>query len=147
MDAQKFNEYIEDRYKDQIGWYGIKASRNKLYYSVFQWSVVVLSAALPVLIATVPAKYQAVTLSISILLAVGTASLKTFKFQETWIAYRTIAETMKKERHYYDAELGDYGDSKDKDALFIERVEALISRENTLWVSTHMQQEDEEKPT
>ena len=143
MDGDKFNEFLVDRYEDQINWYSDKASQNKIFYHVFQWGVIVLSATVPVLVASVPKTHQWITITISIILAIGTAALKTFKFQETWINYRTVSETLKKEKHFYDAVLDDYGDSEDKEALFVERVESLISRENSLWITTHKHREDE----
>lgn len=143
MDKQTLTEYIESRYKDQIEWYGNRASKNKKLYVVFQWGVIVFSASLPVLIASVPDKWQWCTVLISIVLAIGTAALKAFKFQENWINYRTVSETLKKEKYYYDAGLNDYADVADKEATFVERVESMISRANSLWVTTHMQKEDE----
>ena len=96
-------------------------------------------------IASLPPEYKWATVGIAILLAIGTAALKTFKFQELWISYRTIAETLKKEEHFYRARIGDYQDVDDTEALFVERVESLISRENTLWVMTHIQKDEEQK--
>lgn len=146
MEEKKFEEYLKDRYKDQINWYDNKASKNKKCYTIFQWGVIVLSVSLPVLIASAPDSWQLITIIISILLAIGTAALKTFKFQENWINYRTISETLKKEKHYYNAGLEEYTKVSDKEALFVDRIESIISRENTLWVTTHMQKErDEEK--
>jgi len=75
----------------------------------------------------------------------GTAGLKIFKFQENWINYRMTSETLKKEKHFYDTDLDDYDDSDDKEALFVERMEPLISRENYLWFTTHRQKEEENK--
>jgi hypothetical protein len=73
---------------------------------------------------------------IAALVAIGTTILKTFKYQENWINYRTTCETLRKEIHFYRAPLGDYRDSDDREALFVERVESLISRENTMWLTT-----------
>lgn len=144
MEKEKFEKYIKERYQNQIKWYSDKASSKKFFYSIFQWGVIILSASVPVLIAAVPKKYEWLTISISILLAIGTAGLKTFKFQETWINYRTISETLKKEKYFYDAELDDYANAQDKEAVFVERVESLISRENSLWVTTNMQKDDDD---
>jgi len=71
----------------------------------------------------------------SVLVAILTSVLKSFKYQENWINYRNTCETLKKEYYYYEAEIHQYGESEDKEALFIERVESLISRENTLWIN------------
>jgi len=144
MDSAKFKEYLSDRYEDQVLWYSNRATTNKQWYQFFQWGVVVLSAAVPVLIASVPIRFQWFTIIISIILAIGTSALKTFKFQENWVNYRTISETLKKEKHFYDARLDDYANTEDIEALFVERVESMISRENSLWVTTHQQKE--EKP-
>ena len=146
MDHDKFEQYLKERYEDQIRWYSNSSSKNKLRYNCFQWGVIILSASVPALIAYLPEKLQWVAITISVFLAIGTAALKTFKFQENWINYRTVAETLKKEKHYYDAGLDDYADTSDKEALFINRVESLTSQENTIWVTTHRQKEVESVP-
>jgi len=119
MKEADFENYLMKRYEDQTKWYSDSASKNKKFYIFFQWGVIILffqwgviilSASLPVLIASVPESRQWVTVILSILLAIGTAGLKTFKFQENWINYRTISETLIKEKHYYDADLDEYGD-------------------------------------
>lgn len=145
MEKKKFDDYIENRYKNQIDWYSGRATKNKWYYNIFQWCAIILSASLPVLIASVPDKYQSLTIIFSIVLAICTAGLKTFKFQENWVNYRTISETLKKEKHYYDAQIDEYSQASDKEALFVDRVENLISRENSLWVTTHMKKEEKQK--
>ena len=59
-------------------------------------------------------------------LAITIAAVKTFRFQENWINYRTVAEALKKEKHYYNAGAIEYATDKNKKQLFVERVEALI---------------------
>lgn len=46
------------------------------------------------------------------------------------------------ERYYYNARVDDYGDFNDPMGLFIKRVEALISRENTLWLAVQKQKKE-----
>jgi hypothetical protein len=52
---------------------------------------------------------------------------------------------LKKEKHFYDAELFEYNEVEDKESFFIERVESLISRENTKWfeISKSMKKEEQ----
>lgn len=145
MNRKEFETYLKERYNDQIDWYARKATTNKRLYTCFQWSVIVLSAGIPVMVASIPDNLQIITIITSIILAVGTAGLKTFKFQENWINYRTISETLKKEKYFYDANLDDYSNTSNKESLFVERVETLISRENSLWVTTHFQNDDDTK--
>lgn len=145
MDKIKFDEYVNCRYKEQIDWYSKRASSNKKWYQGFQWGVIVLSAAAPAMIASISETYQWITISISIVLAIGTSVLKTFNFQENWVNYRTVSETLKKEMYFYDAGIGDYAASEDAEALFVERVESILSGENSLWATTHKQKEEENR--
>jgi len=143
MDSKKFEDYLANRYSEQIDWYEEKALKNKEIYTIFQWGVIILSALIPVLIVILEDDLKWLTAALGVILAIGTAGLKSFKFQENWINYRTIAETLKKEQYFYDAKLERYADAADQEALFVERVEALISRENSLWIS--IQQLNEER--
>ncbi len=81
----------------------------------------------------------------SVIVVILTAALKTFKYQENWINYRTTCEALKKEKYFYDAGLSDYQQSDDREAQFIDRVEALLARENTLWLSVQKKKEDIKK--
>ena len=136
MEEEEFEEYLKERYKHQVQWYDNTSTQNKRYYHWLQWTVIIISASVPALVASIPT-WKWITVTLSIILAIATAALKTFKFQENWVNYRTIAETLKKEKHYYDVEAGEYAAVEDKEQLFVERVEALISRENTLWMTIH----------
>ena len=149
MEQEAFSKYLTDRYEDQINWYDAKAARNQTFYRWAQWSVIVLAAITPVLI-ELDLKplgnglVQWATLT-SAVVAILTAGLKAFKYQENWITYRTTCETLRKEKYFYDAEIGEYRDTQDKEALFVDRAESLISRENTMWISTHKQETTSEE--
>ena len=132
MDSQEFERYLKERYFPQIDWYDKKAKQNRRIYIVFQWILIILSAATPIIIALDLAK--PIPIIISAIVAILTTGIKTFKFQENWINYRTTCETLKKEIHFYKAGVDDYASVNDKEAKFVERVEFLISRENTLWL-------------
>jgi hypothetical protein len=148
MDQDAFSQYLKDRYEDQIDWYDRKAARNQTIYRWMQWTLIVLAAITPILIELdlKPLGWLQWATLTSAIVAILTAGMKTFKYQENWINYRTTCETLRKERYFYDAGLGDYGTEKDKEAIFVERVESLISRENTMWVSTHKAEPKSEKP-
>lgn len=137
MKHECFENYFKERYENQVQWYEDRSRRNKLYYHFAQWVAIVVSASLPVLIVVVPEDMKIISIIPSVILAVTTTALKTFKFQENWLSYRTIAETLKKERHYYNLGANGYDVEDDKEQLFVKRVEALISRENTLWLETN----------
>ena len=149
MDQEAISKYLTERYEEQIGWYDSKAARNQTIYHLMQWSLIVLAAITPVLIELKPqllvaggVKWATITSAIVVML---TAGLKTFKYQENWINYRTTCETLRKEKYFHEAGLGEYAGAEDKEALFVDRVESLISRENTMWVSTHRAETKSEK--
>jgi hypothetical protein len=138
-------DFIDGRYKEQVDWYSDRAGRNKKFYFVFQWITVGFSSAVPALVIGMPNDLKWVTASISVVVAIGTSAIKTFKYQEIWLNYRTISETLKKEYVFYTHGLGDYAKAEDKGRMFIERVETLISRENSLWVISMTDEEKAEK--
>ncbi|MCL0075714.1 DUF4231 domain-containing protein [Dehalococcoidia bacterium] len=141
MNKEEFHKYLKSRYKDQIAWYGRKSVWNRRAYQIFQWTAIILSASTPVLIVIGEGWVKWLAVVVAALVAISTAALKTFKYQENWISYRTTAETLKKQIHFYEASIQGYENVEDKEALFVERVESLISRENTLWLITHEKKE------
>ncbi|MDE0012653.1 MAG: DUF4231 domain-containing protein [Candidatus Poribacteria bacterium] len=141
MGEEKFEQYLKERYECQVQWYDERSSRNKWYSQGFQWAAIIISALVPVLVTLNPTQ-RWITITLSTVLAITTAALKTFKFEENWISYRTVAETLKKEKYYYDAGAIEYATAEDKKQLFVERVEALISSENTLWMAIQRKKED-----
>ncbi len=152
MDQEAFSSYLKDRYQDQVQWYDAKASRNQKIYRRCQWALIGLSAVTPALVGlkvefVIAGFSHSLAIYTSVAVAVLSASLKTFKFQENWINYRTTCETLRKEKYLFEAGLQGYGKSPDREALFVNRVEALISRENTLWLSAQKNPEEDESPS
>ncbi|MCB1023817.1 MAG: DUF4231 domain-containing protein [Acidobacteria bacterium] len=147
MDKNTFEQYVKERYEGQIRWFQAKAAANKRWYQIFQWTVIVLASIVPVLVTAAPSslenKYSMIwwiTVVSSVLLAVGTAGVKTFKFQENWITYRATSERLVQEKFYYDGGVGEYGEADDRESLFVKRVESLLSGESSQWVSNQNSQ-------
>ena len=136
MNKEEFDAYLENRYYDQMKWYSSRARSNQRTYKRLQKTLIISSALTPILIgidfSTPYGRWLAIT--VSFIVVVSTSLLTTFKYHGKWINYRTTSETLKKEIHYYDAKIHDYVNSEDPEALFVQRVENLISRENTLWL-------------
>jgi hypothetical protein len=142
MNKKDFEDYQKGRYQNQIDWYDRKAIQNHNRYKLLQWATLVLSVVTPILIIVETGHSKWIVVAIAALVAISTAALKTFKYQENWINYRTTCETLRKEIHFYNACIQGYEAVEDKEALFVERVESLISRENTLWIVTHEKEEN-----
>ena len=145
MDAAEFQTYLDERYYPQIEWYDKKAIWNQKVYKYLQWGIIILAAITPVFVAISATWGKAIPIVLSCLVAIGTASLKTFKYQENWINYRTTCETLRKEIYYYNAKIDDYEDSDESMGLFVKRVETLISRENTMWLTVQKKKTDNKK--
>lgn len=145
MTQELFEAYLKERYQDQINWYDSKATKSKNFYNTFQWGVIILSAVSPILVVTLEEKpWKWIAIVVTVLLAIGTAGLKAFKYQENWIDYRSVAEALKREKYFYQAGIEDYSTQSDKEATFVKRVEALISRENSIWVSAHQPEPEQQ---
>jgi hypothetical protein len=148
MTKDDFERYLKDRYYDQINWYDKKSVQAQKSFKILQWIIIVLSATTPVLIIILPDQYnlQIIPVVTSLAVTIAAAVLKSFSYQENWINYRTTCETLRKEIYYYEAGINDYTGNVDKEARFIERVESLISRENTVWLNVrHEATEKKEK--
>ena len=69
-----------------------------------------------------------------VVIAVVTATLDLFRFQEHWIQYRSTCESLKKEKFLFLTNSEPYDDeSSDRLGLLVQRSETLISKENSYW--------------
>lgn len=138
MTSADIEQYHETRYKDQLQWYSSSATNNKTWHRRFQVGIAVLSAGVTVTVALgmndgAAAAWHIVSLTTSALITVLATLQKVFRFHDNWVEYRTTAEDLKKERYYHEFLCGDYANAECPDQLFVERVEALISQQNTQW--------------
>jgi hypothetical protein len=139
LDKSQFEKYKAERYEAEIECYSEKSRLNKRMYYFLQSAIIVLAAVTPIL-AVLSLRWPT-TIS-SALIAIAAGLVKFMKFEENWVNYRTICETLKKEIHLMEAGLSDYAEAADRQQLFVERVESLISREHTLWLQTTSQKRD-----
>ena len=152
MEDHNISEYMKDRYFDQINWYDGKAQENQTKYRRLQWTLIILAAMTPALIELdlnelIGNGFGHLATVTSVIVAILTAAMKTFKYQENWINYRTTCEALRREKFFYDGGIGEYQNTLNKEALFIERAEGMMSRENTLWISAQKSDsKSEEEP-
>src|SRR5258707_5850759 len=71
--------------------------RNQVWYRTLQWGLILLSASTPVLVALAQKadsypSLRSASLVTSVLLAILATSLRTFKFEENWLNYRTALQ-------------------------------------------------------
>lgn len=144
MSAEEFEKYFQERFAGQVEWYGRKAEQNQKRYRSMQWAVIVLAALTPVLIELeLTGRYLHLPTLTSALVAILTAGLQSFKYQESWLNYRTTCEALRREQYYLEAVVDGYSgvtDEAQRRSLFVERVESLIARENTTWLSVQQRE-------
>lgn len=157
MDKAVFDEYVENRYRKQMDYYSKSSSKNQKKYKQFQWILIILSALTPVLAAlngvtssnslkifNVGSQVvQILLVVISSIVAILTTGLKTFRYQDLWIKYRTTYELLKPEIYYYEFNIGMYGSTgTDKEGVFVTRVEAILNTEHSQWQPVSKSQDE-----
>jgi hypothetical protein len=137
MDAATFNDYLENRYYNQLKYYSDAAKKNQQRYKYFQWLLIVLSTATTILAALPKSDkfdIQYIIVATAAAVTILTSGLKTFQYQELWANYRSTIEQLKPEIYYYKFGVGDYGaDGVDKESTFVNRVEQILNKEHDVW--------------
>jgi Protein of unknown function (DUF4231) len=138
-------EYIEQRLNDQIGWYDRKSATNQHWFKWLRFTEIVAAATIPFL-----SGFAGHSLSIKIaigalgvVVAVIASLLGLLHFQEHWISYRAMAEALKTEKFLFLTQTQPY-EKEDAFHLLVQRVEALLSKENTDWLQAMMKPSKEE---
>ncbi len=134
MGTIAFNEYLEKRYYDQLKFYHDASGKNQKRYKTFQWVLIILST-LTTILAALPKNenfdIQFVVVLSAASVAISTAGLKTFQYQELWVNYRSTIEQLKPEIYYNNFNVGDYGlPGIDKESTFVFRVEQILNKEH-----------------
>ncbi len=139
------DEYIKDRVDDQIAWYDRKSGSNKKWFIIFQITTLVASASVPVFAIFSGDMWARVLVAmLGSATAITTGIVSLYQFREHWIEYRTTAESLKHEKYLYQTSTEPYvGDGAF--SMLVERVEALVSQENTAWQQRLKTQKKEDK--
>ncbi len=137
MDA---NEYLKVRLEPEIAWYDKKSGVNKRWNTVCKTVEIVCAATIPLLAGYAQGGTSCISIAIGglgVAVAVSAGISALLKFQEQWIKYRTTAESLKKEKFLFQTRVEPY-DSEDPLPVLVQRVETLVSQENTNWAQYMM---------
>jgi len=132
MDHEK---YLTNRVNNQIIWYNKKSRRNKAHYYILRSIEIIAAAIIPFLSGNFTGETTDLRIYVGILgviIIIITAIISLFQFQENWISYRTTSETLKHEKNLFLTKVEPYN-IENHFSLFVQRVESLISKENTNW--------------
>jgi Protein of unknown function (DUF4231) len=131
-------DVVSERLDDQLSWYDDRSKRNQRRFKWLKYVEIVAAALIPIL-ASFNGMPQWVAAILGGLVVVCEAVLHLNKYHENWLSYRSTAEALKHEKFLFLAHAGAYAASANPRVLLAERIEALVTDENTKWIS-HQQE-------
>lgn len=143
------DEYISQRLENQIDWYDRKSQSAQKWYKRLRLVEFLCAATIPFCVGLVTDErmYLQITVGIlGVMIAIITAVQGLYQWNEDWIQYRTTCESLKKEKYLFltCAEPYDH-EEKENLNLLVQRVETLVSKENTNWAQYMMNPTEPEK--
>src|SRR6266516_3489513 len=138
-------EYIEQRLSDQINWYDRKSGTNQRWFKRLRFAEIVAAAIIPFLsgFAGGSLAIKIAIGALGVVVAVIASLLALLRLQEHWISYRATAEALKTEKFLFLTQTQPY-DTGDALHFLVQRVEALLSKENTGWMQSMIKPSKEE---
>jgi len=141
--ADRASEVTLARLEDQISWYDRKSAISRRWHYRLKVATLICAGVIPVTAAVGSPPYVAGTLGVLVVLFEGVQQL--FQFHQNWVSYRGTCESLKHEKFLYFALAGAYASADRPIRLLAERIEGLVSSENTKWIAeeTRSQHKDE----
>jgi uncharacterized membrane protein (Fun14 family) len=132
-------EYVEQRINDQISWYDRKSTTNQRWFKRLRFAEIVAAATIPFLAGFADKSFpiKIVIGVLGVFVAVIASLLGLLQLQVHWIEYRAIAESLKKEKILFWTQTEPYNND-DAFHLLVQRVEALLLKENIEWAQSVM---------
>ena len=143
-------EYIEKRLQDQVDWYDRKSQSNKKTFKQLKMVEIMAAALIPFLSGisiSTPELRLIGTIAIGllgVLVTIVASILNLGRHQEHWLEYRATCESLKKESFLFNTRVEPYN-TDDAFQLLVQRVETLVSKENTNWAQYMMKPEQSKK--
>ena len=128
-------DFLEERLEDQIRWHTRKSTWNNWWFKRLQVLSIICGALVPLVVGIgdqTPVSIKIVSGGLGVVVAVSTAMMSLFRFQELWIDYRITAEALRGEKYRYETKVTPY-DSVDAFQILVDRVETLLDRQNIRW--------------
>lgn len=141
-------EYLSKRLEDQINWYDGKSIWHQKWLKRLQVYQIVAASLIPILVYYVNNNSTTMRPLVAIIgasIAIASGIIGLYKFQENWLDYRTTCESLRHEKFLYLTCSEPYN-IENAFSLLVNRVETLISKENTNWAQ-YMRKTDNAKKT
>lgn len=126
----KIEEFIKQRVENQIVWHSKKSIRNKRYYFLCTWIIIVGSILSSALISL--SKTLGIITSLLVAISVGVSNA--YKFHSKWKLYRLTAELLKHEKILFITGSEKYNvENTIAEKLFVKTIEEILMNTNEKW--------------
>jgi hypothetical protein len=126
---------IYQRLLDEQAWYSQKSRAARKAFKRIKVTEIIAAAMIPFLTGHTWPGVTYLVGGLGVMITILEGLLHLNQYQENWTNYRNTAESLKHEKFLFLAKAGPYADAADPRAALAERVEALISQENSQWVA------------
>jgi hypothetical protein len=126
---------IQKRLEDQLAWYSQKSRAARRAFKRIKVVEIISAALIPFFTGQTWPYVNYMIGALGVLITVLEGILHLNEYQQNWSEYRNTAESLKHEKFLFLAKAGPYAGAADPRSMLAERVEALISQENSQWVA------------
>ncbi|MCU0547775.1 MAG: DUF4231 domain-containing protein [Leptolyngbya sp. Prado105] len=156
---QSGKDYLKLRWLEQVLWMEGRSNRMRDRHQSSRRLTIILSAVLPLIVLLnfnedriIERYIKVATVSISSMIAIGTALEEFNQYGKRWYSYRRSAELLKTQGWQFLQLSGvyrTYDDHRKAFPIFSEQVESIIQRDVEVYVTEGMQQivRDESQPS
>jgi hypothetical protein len=134
-------DYRKERLQFEIDWHSGKARHNKKMFRLYEIIIIITGATIPIVNAInfIDIQTRIISSILGGIVVIFTGLSQLEKYQENWILYRTTTELLKKEKYYFDNNVGEYSnlDEDKKMKMLVENVESIVSSETSKYFALH----------
>jgi Protein of unknown function (DUF4231) len=128
------------RLEDQRKWYSARSRRAQRLYKWIKGIEIVAAALIPFFSGLKFLHFAFVVGALGVLITILEGILQLNQYQQIWTMYRATSEALTHEKYLFLALAGPYAAAGINPAVLLaERIETIMSQENTKWVSVQEQ--------
>ena len=145
MDEEAIEKYLTGDFQKAVDFYDTRAKRSKLWYRVLSIYLIVVAAVLTAVLALSSGQngWREIALALSASIVVATGLLAHLKCHENWLSYRFSWDALERERRLFETRVAEYESASDPAALFVRRVEAILTTEAEGFYARHAKDDEQ----
>ncbi|MEM6394983.1 MAG: DUF4231 domain-containing protein [Bacteroidota bacterium] len=129
------DDYLKDRLEDQLNWHDRKSAWNQKRYKTHRIVIILSSVLIPFLSGLItPYDWMSYVVGfLGVIIAATEGRLQVFKYLENWTKYRGTAESLRREKYFFQTNTGPYAQEENNLAILVERTEKILENEQESW--------------